>query len=396
MSNRKIFWIILGALIAVLISFSVRYFNEFKAESFPVKTVVELGDSKVSIEMVAENFEIPWDLVWGPDNHIWLTERFGQVTRVNPVSGEKQLVLKLDTVYISDTENSGMNAIALHPLFNECPFVYLYYLSEANPNKIIGRVVRYRFNQEKLILQYPDTLITGIVGGRSHNGARFIHDSDSTMLLSIGESEIDELAQDMNHLSGKIIRMNLEGGIPADNPIKNSYIYTIGHRNPQGLVIGLNNQIYSSEHGPATYDELNIIKKGRNYGWPNVLGYCDTKEEKKDCKKLNVVEPILTFSPTQAPCGLEYYADGPIKAFQNSLLLVFLKEQKLMKIGLNEEGTEVTSTTDFLVESYGRLRDVLVGPEGEVYFITTNTVWPGGGGFYPDNNKIYKIEEFKK
>jgi glucose/arabinose dehydrogenase len=147
--------------------------------------------------------------------------------------------------------------------------------------------------------------------------------------------------------------------------------WTFGNRNPQGLVYA-NHIMYSSEHGPANDDELNIIEKGRNYGWPNVEGFCDKDREKTFCAANNVKEPIKAWTPTAAVCGLDYYENNLIPEWKNSLLLVALKNSRLYQMKLNATHDQVIETNEYFNNKYGRMRDICISPSGKVYICTSN------------------------
>ena len=145
--------------------------------------------------------------------------------------------------------------------------------------------------------------------------------------MTTGDAQQQPQAQNPASLNGKILRLNLDGTIPANNPTPGSPVYTLGHRNPQGLVQLPNGRIYSSEHGPNNDDEINQIEAGRNYGWPNVEGYCDLPAEATFCAANNVREPLTVWTPTIAPAGLTYYDHPAIPGWRGSLLLAVLKDQ---------------------------------------------------------------------
>ncbi|MBD0293850.1 MAG: PQQ-dependent sugar dehydrogenase, partial [Flavisolibacter sp.] len=139
----------------------------------------------------------------------------------------------------------------------------------------------------------------------------------------------------------------------------------------QGLVF-VGNKLFSSEHGPDSDDEINIIEKGRNYGWPEVKGFCNTNNEKRFCTENNVKQPIYAWTPTAAVSGLDYYNGNELPQWKNSLLVVALKNSRLYQIKLNGAQTEVTAVNEFFTNDYGRMRDVCVAPDGKVYICTSN------------------------
>ncbi|MEJ7914343.1 MAG: PQQ-dependent sugar dehydrogenase, partial [Chitinophagaceae bacterium] len=178
-------------------------------------------------------------------------------------------------------------------------------------------------------------------------------------------------AQDGSGKNGKILRINLDGSIPSDNPVVNNPVWSLGHRNAQGLTAN-GNRLYASEHGPESDDEINIIEKGRNYGWPQVKGLCNETSEQVFCSANNVAQPIKTWTPTAAVCGLEFYNADAIPQWKNSLLLATLKNSRLYQLKLSAGGTEVVETNEFFNGVYGRMRDLCVAPDGKVYICTGN------------------------
>ncbi|WP_345955546.1 PQQ-dependent sugar dehydrogenase [Mucilaginibacter sp. PAMB04168] len=210
-----------------------------------------------------------------------------------------------------------------------------------------------------------------IQAANNHNGCRLAISPDAKLFITTGDATVASQAQSLNSLSGKILRINLDGSIPADNPSATSPIWSYGHRNAQGLVFA-NNRLYSSEHGNTTDDEVNIIQKGRNFGWPNVEGYCSTGNEPAFCSINNVAEPIQAWSPTIAPSGIDYYNNNAIPQWKNSLLLAVLKDSELLQLKLNDAGDRVEKVNTYYKSTYGRLRDVCIAPDGRVYMITSN------------------------
>jgi mono/diheme cytochrome c family protein len=182
-------------------------------------------------------------------------------------------------------------------------------------------------------------------------------------------------------LSGKILRLNMDGTIPEDNPIAGSPVWSWGHRNPEGLVYGPNGILYSSEHGDASDDEINIIQKGSNYGWPNVEGYCDRPEEKTFCNEHSIIEPLKGWTPTIAPAGIDCYQSKSIPEWKNSILLTTLKGSALHVLKLNSKGTAIISDQKYFENVFGRLRDLCISPSGDIYISTSNRDWNPGEGF---------------
>lgn len=336
---------------------------------------LQLDSSVLIMTEVAGDLEVPWEVTYGSDDRLWFTEQKGTVTRLNPETGEQKVLLQLPDVHYK--KSRGLLGMALHPDLSREPYVYLHYNfafeTENKIEEIRSRLVRYTYQGDTLT--DPEILLDSIPGKSYHNGSRIIITPDQKLFISIGDVGATELAQDLDHITGKILRMNLDGSVPEDNPFPNSLIWTWGHRNPQGLVYAPNGNIYSSGHGPNNDDEVNLIRKGSNYGWPYVEGYCDVENEKQFCKDSSVVEPLIAWTPTIAVAGLDYYAHETIPEWQNSLLLVNLKGRALRALDLNEAGDAVSQEHIFFQKHFGRMRDLAVAPNGDVYLATSNQDW---------------------
>lgn len=321
----------------------------------------------VSIEhtVLTQNLSQPWEILWGPDNFIWLTERGGKISRVDPASG---VVTAVHTISEVDAKGEGgLLGMVLHPQFSTSPHVFVVYNYTAAGN-YREKVVRFTYSAGKLT--DPQTIFDNITAANIHNGSRLVIAGDK-LFISTGDAANTALPQNNGFLNGKILRINLDGSIPADNPFAGNALWSKGHRNPQGLVYA-NNILYSSEHGPDTDDEINIIEKGRNYGWPDVRGFCNESGETGFCSTNNVKEPIKAWTPTLAVSGMDYYNNDNIPQWKNSLLVATLKNSRLMQLKLNDAHTAVTETNEFFANNYGRMRDVCISPDGKVYICTGN------------------------
>lgn len=327
--------------------------------------------------IIAEGLNFPWEITWGADNFIWITERGGKISRINPATG---VVTLLHTVAETATNGEGgLLGMALHPNFSTSPHVFVAYNYNSGGYK--EKIVRFSYNGTALI--NPVTIIENIPAASIHNGCRLVITPDLKLFITTGDANNTSLPQNISSINGKVLRLNLDGTIPADNPIAGNPYWTIGHRNAQGLVFA-NNILYSSEHGPSSDDEINIIEKGRNYGWPDVRGFCNETAEQNFCNTNNVKEPLKVWTPTTAACGLDYYNNDLIPQWKNSLLMVALKDARLYQLKLNNSFNAITETNEFFVNDYGRMRDVCISPAGKVYICTSN------GG---NNDKIIEIRK---
>ncbi|MEO7311319.1 MAG: PQQ-dependent sugar dehydrogenase [Chitinophagaceae bacterium] len=381
---------------------------------------------------VIANQRMPHDLVYGPDGNIWYTERFaGKVSFVNPSSGAKTTVLSLGSAFVNVGGQDGLLGLALHPQFRQGkPYAYISYTyqsTSATVRKI--RIARYTYDSVAKTLGQAVTILENIPGSNDHNSARIAIGPDFKLYYSAGDmgagqfdnSSRAENAQVLTILEGKILRLNTEivgtSWIPTDNPFTNAGavtpVYSYGHRNPQGLVWGKVNGtdiLYSSEHGPYSDDELNVIQSGRNYGWPAVAGFCDGNyngrflggqkvvKEQNSCVTLNVKEPLRSLFPapippdsgtnnagwpSTAPSGTEFYGGTAIPGWQNSLLVAELKAGVIARFKLSNDGQSIISDTINYFPGKGRFRDVVVSPDGLKIYVACDssgsTSGPTGG-----------------
>lgn len=341
------------------------------------------GTSRLKVDTVngfqvvtlASGLDTPWDLSWGPDNWIWVTERKGSISRVNPENGSVSVAGTVDVIEISE---SGLMGLTFHPNFSSNPYVYVVY-SYGTKREIKNRLVRLRFDGRAL--GEPEVLLDGIPGAPNHNGARLTVGPDGYLYVTTGDAQKASLAQKPGSLAGKVLRLTLEGQPAPGNPFRNA-VYSLGHRNPQGIAFHPHSRaLYITEHGPADNDEINRVQKGKNYGWPKVRGFCDGDVwgEKRYCRNGEMVEPLAAWTPTIAPSGLDFYDADLFSGWKGSLLFTTLKGSALFRLGLSQDGKRVLHEKKHFEDHFGRLRDVLVGPKGEVYLATSNRdgrAWP--------------------
>lgn len=346
---------------------TARIKNTYLAHSF----LPEDSAAAIVATVLADSLDVPWELSRGPDGWLWFTEQKGFVKKLHPETAEQKVLLELkDLVY---QKSRGLYGMAFHPDFRSNPYVYLAYTYYQPDTSTSLRVVRYSYQEGTLA--DPFVLLEDIPGETYHNGSRLMISQDHKLFITTGDAGSLENPQNPKSLSGKVLRLNLDGSIPEDNPFKGNPVWTSGHRNAQGLTQAENGNIYISEHGPDNDDEVNLILKGRNYGWPDVMGYCDLPSEKKYCADSNIAEPLMAWSPVIAPAGMEYYAHSAIPEWGNSLIMGSLKNQTLRVLHLNEEGTEIEYAEEWFPKTFGRIRDVSVSPEGDVYISTSNKDW---------------------
>jgi len=348
------------------------------------QTTIQVGNTWVGIDTVYTGLDVPWEIIYGPDNFLWVTERKGIVSRIDPVANTKTVVLDLTASIYAQSE-AGLLGMKLHPNFITNKEVYLVYTYGPSGN-VKERLVKYTYNNTNLVS--PQILIDSIVGNINHNGSRLTFLPDNTLLMTTGDALNTANAQNLNSKNGKVLRLNTNGTIPANNPFPGSYVYTRGHRNAQGLTLAPNGLVYSSEHGPSNDDEFQIIESGRNYGWPNVEGFCNTGSEIAFCGANNVKEPLMNWSPTIAPADIAYYNNPGFPEFHNGFIMAVLKNKQLVAIKLNATGTATVSQTSYLTNMFGRLRDVCVGPNNEIYIATNGA---SASNVDPNTHTILKL-----
>ena len=318
--------------------------------------------------VVKKTLNYPWEIIWGNDNKIWMSERGGRISRIDPQTGNTEFSYQVSDV---ETNNEGgMLGMALHPNFQSNGFLYVVYDYRKN-GTYTEKLVRYTYANNTL--SNPLILINGIEATSNHDGSRLwiTNDANPKIFMTTGDALNQSLPQNVNARNGKVLRLNLDGSFPSDNPFPNNPVWSYGHRNGQGLVMA-NNILYESEHGPDTEDEVNIIEKGRNYGWPDVKGPCDGSET-SFCTANNIKEPAWSSGGgTLAVCGMDYYNSDLISQWKNSLLMLTLKNSSIRQLKLSGDGKTITSTQTFFKDSWGRLRDICVSPSGKVYVCTSN------------------------
>ena len=326
--------------------------------------------AEVKVETVVDNLKIPWELVFAPDGRIFFTERDGNLWVI-----ENESMELVATFPASHTSEGGLLGLALDPEFEKNNFLYLYqtyFDFELHHNK----VVRYTVSNNQLTDE--QILIDKIPGAVWHDGGRIKFGPDEKIYITTGDSTNANLSQKIDSLAGKILRINADGTIPSDNPFESSPVFSYGHRNPQGIDWNENGILVSSEHGPSgekgyAHDEINVIEPGKNYGWPVIVG---------DSNNLEYTNPILhSGDVTWAPSGLLYYDSDKIPEWKGMFLVAALRGQHVMVMDLDLENNRVNSVEKIFQDEYGRLRDLVQSPDGDVFVLTSNG----------DNDKILRV-----
>lgn len=341
----------------------------FNRCSSDVQTTIPNDWPSDSIRTVMDGFNYPWEILWGKDDFIWMTERGGKINKINPKTGD--IVFTATIADVVSNGEGGLLGMVQHPGFLTNGMFYVVY-NYNNGSSYREKLVQMKFENNSI--QPVNTLLQDIPASSIHNGSRLWISNDASpyLFITTGDASNQPNAQSTSSLSGKVLRLNLDGSIPTDNPFTGSPVWSIGHRNQQGLVVA-NGIMYASEHGPNIEDEVNIIEKGRNYGWPNVNGPCDAAAEISFCTANNVKEPIWSSgSSTIAVSGIDYYNNNRIPAWQNSLLMCTLKDATLRVLSLSADGRTVVNMQTLYKNVYGRIRDICISPAGRVYLCTSN------------------------
>jgi len=340
----------------------------------------KLESLQIDVETVAENLEIPWEIAFAPDGRIFFTERVGNLRVIENGQLNPEPVTSIDV----GSGEGGLLGLALDPGFEQNHFLYLYYTYSEFPftyNKVV------RYTEKDNVLADETILVDKIPGAAWHDGGRLKFGPDEKLYITTGEAGNADSAQDLNSLGGKILRINPDGTIPSDNPFADSIIFSYGHRNPQGIdwdpVTG---KLVSSEHGPSgergfAHDEINVIESGKNYGWPKVIG----GEHNPD-----FVDPILhTGDDTWAPSGATFYDSDNIPEWENKYFVATLRGSHLRMLDLNIEENQVISNEALFSNTFGRLRDASMGPDGNLYLLTSNR--DGRGSPAENDDRILRI-----
>ena len=323
-------------------------------------------------DVIVDGLNNPWEIVFGPNGDIYFTERDGRIWKMS----ESGVAKVIQTFPKSGSVEGGTLGLALHPEFEENKKIYVYQTNlelEFYQNKV------FSFEVDEYTLSNKQLILDGIPGAPWHDGGRIKFGPDQKLYISTGDAINPELSQDLSSLAGKILRINSDGTIPNDNPFDSSPVFSYGHRNPQGLAWSPDGLFVSSEHGPSGelgygHDEINVILKGKNYGWPNVVGNSfDTK----------FVNPLIhSGESTWAPSGMVFFDSEKISDFTGKFLIGTLRGEHLMVLDIANDGSMISSEKMFDGE-FGRIRTAEISPDGNLYLLTANG----------NNDKIIRISE---
>lgn len=430
--------------------------------------VTEEGGESFAMRDLAVDLSMPLELIYGPDDYLWITERIGKrVVRVNPADSSVHVALELPEAFQSASQD-GLLGMALHPELlqgtgNDYVFLAYTYLGEGGtvqqPNRR-AKIVRYTYDATTETLREPLEILTDLPGSGDHNSGKLLIGPDGKLYYTIGDQGNNQFdnkclpilaqgfptaedvnAKDWSKYPGKVLRMNLDGSIPGDNPGfwgVQSHIFTHGHRNVQGIAFGPDGQLFASEQGPKSDDEINLLEASKNYGWPHIAGFKDDQgydygnwSEAADCSQLefsdfemppsvpvqpesawshpDFVPPLMTFGtvedgynfrrsecapqewicwPTVAPTGASMYVvqENGVPGWTTSLLVTALKTGTVYRMALSEDGRSLSGEAIPYFKTINRYRDVAVGPDGRTFYVITDSAnWTVGADGLPTN-----------
>ena len=327
----------------------------------PGEVVTAADGTRFAVEVVGQNLQIPWAMTFAPDGRMFFTERPGRVRILQNGQVLAAPALVLDDV--AAVGEGGLLGIAVHPNFASNHFVFLAYTARLAGGARETRVMRYR--EVGNTLGEPMVILDRVGAADIHDGARVKFGPDRKLYVTMGDTAAPPTAQDLGTLTGKILRLNDDGTVPADNPYPGSPIYTYGHRNPQGLDWhAVTGEPWGSEHGQTGNDEINRLQAGRNYGWPVI---------EADQTRAGMETPITFFSPAIAPSGMAFYTGTTMTGFRLDLFVGTLAGQHLLRVRFDPNNpNRVVATERLLAGRFGRIRDVINAPDGSLYLCTSN------------------------
>jgi glucose/arabinose dehydrogenase len=344
------------------------------------------GDVKFRVETVATGLEVPWAFSWLPNGDMLVTERPGRVRII-----EKGKLRAEPVFVVADVDTggeAGLMDITLHPDFARNNFVYLAYAYNKDAGKRV-KVVRFVYKDGKFT--DPKPIVQDVPGTALHAGMRCRFGPDGKLYVTTGDSTDWNLAQQMDSLAGKTLRLNDDGSVPADNPFVGKQdvrpeIWTYGNRNAQGIAWQPDtNLLFETEHGPSGFegrgvggDEVNILEAGKNYGWP-VIHHTDTKA--------GMEPPLLEYTPACAPASAMFYNGTVFTAFKGNFFFGCLRGTRIIRVVL--DGRKVVSQENLLKNTYWRIREMEQGPDGYLYFSTSNR--DGRGSPAKDDDRILRL-----
>jgi aldose sugar dehydrogenase len=342
------------------------------------------GAVPYKVEVVANGLLVPWAITFTDTTRMVITERSGTVRVVENGKLQPSPLVTFDEVSAGSSAEKGLMGLDKDPNYEQNYYLYTCLTYESD-GQVHNKVVRFTDQPGE---KRQTIILDNIPAANNHVGCRVKFGPDQKLYISTGDSQKRSLAQDVNSLAGKILRINSNGSVPNDNPFKNSPIWSLGHRNPQGFdwQPGTGAMI-ATEHGPSSNDgppggdEINLVKKGSNYGWP-LVSHEKTHE--------GTIAPLLTFTPAVAPSAGLFYRSALIPQFSGNYLFGMLAGEGLHRIVFDDKDPgKVISHEKIQGINVGRVREVIEGPDGAIYFTSSNH--DGRGTARVGDDKIYRL-----
>lgn len=343
------------------------------------------GTVPVKVEVVASGLEVPWSIVFAPNGDAYVSERPGRVRLIRGGALQPDIVLQLAG---NTGGESGLLGLALHPQFGTNRWLYLYRTIDSGGRK--NQVERWIVEPDGKSAKVDRVIFEGIAGAANHDGGRIRFGPDGMLYVGTGDASDPDRSAEENSPNGKILRLTPEGAVPSDNPRAGKAMFITGIRNTQGFDWLSDGRLVVSDHGPSGdlgrrgQDELMVAKAGDDLGWPAVSG-CDLQD--------GTVPPLMTWTTAAPPGGLALYKSDKIPQWKDSVLVGTLGSKHLHRFVLSTDGANVDSHEVYFEgdapKGQGRLRDVLLGPDGHVYVTTSNC--DGRGACPNDKDKVLRI-----
>ena len=357
--------------------------SEAGTQRDPRCVLVEYGFGRtsevpLSVEVVASGLEVPWGLAWLPDGSMLVSERPGRLVRI--ADGKKTVLAR---VRVARRYEGGLLGIALHPEFATNHWLYIYYTADT-PHGPKNRVERWGVAPDLASAARERVIVDGIPAAPYHDGGRIAFGPDGKLYVGTGDSTRPTLAQDRKSLAGKILRLEPDGAIPADNPSATSPVFVMGVRNVEAFAWNDAGKLAIADHGPSGelgrsgHDEITLATPGANLGWPTIYG-CDSHP--------GMLAPGLTWAEAAPPGGATFYDGGSIREWRGDLVVATLKSEHLHHVRFDSEGNVLAH--DVALTDRGRLRTAMLGPDHELYVTTSNC--DGRGECPPDRDVVMRV-----
>lgn len=330
------------------------------------------GNVKLKVTKLTTGLKIPWGIGFLPTGDLLVTEREGQVRLVQKSGklAEKPVI----TISVGEGGEGGLMGIAMHPDFSKNNLFYVYY-TYTKQNKNFNRLERFKYSGDTQTAVSEKILLDAVPAGTFHNGGRIKFGPDGMLFIGTGDARTPSNSQDLKTTSGKILRMTADGEVPKDNPFKDSFVYIYGVRNTQGFDWLDEANMIVSDHGPSGdtlrfgHDEVTLVSAGQNMGWPSIIG-CDKKD--------GMVTPLISWKTATPPGGAVLYTGDKIPEWKDSLILGILGGKHVQRVSFSIKDNQMSvASHDVYFEGenpdgYGRIRDVVVGPDGDIFLTTSN------------------------